>query len=78
MQEVGVEAGGVEAGGGVVGRQQLIIIHEQSRALAIYKNAKGGRRIKGEPQTPTFPSSHLLIWVVTEQSACGNLWLERN
>lgn len=41
MQEVGVEAGG-----GVVRRQS---IHEQSRVLPIYKNAKGGRRIKEEP-----------------------------
>lgn len=41
MQEVGVEAGG-----GVLRRQP---IHEQSRVLPIYKDAKGGRRIKEEP-----------------------------
>ena len=41
MQEVGVAAGG-----GVVRRQP---IHEQSRALPIYKDAKEGRGIKEEP-----------------------------
>lgn len=76
MQEVSVEAEG-----GVIRRQQQANNNTRAVTCSAYlqRCTRGPANQRGIPrciQTPNLSSCHLFIWVVMEQTACGNLWLE--